>query len=61
LPGELPALLGRKAGQKGGARQIRRLVQEQVEGPLALYLLKSGKKTAKIKIKLENETISFQS
>jgi ATP-dependent Clp protease ATP-binding subunit ClpB len=61
MPAELPFILGRKAGQKGGARQIRRLVQEQVEGPLALYLLKNGKKGAKIKIKLENEVVSFQS
>jgi ATP-dependent Clp protease ATP-binding subunit ClpB len=60
LPNELPAFLGGKSKRKGGARALRRLVQEQVEGPLAVFLLKSGKKPLKVKAKLENETLQFR-
>ena len=37
-------LIQLKANAKDGARQIRRLVQEQVEGPLAKFLLTNPKK-----------------
>ena len=60
LPNELPVFLGKQSRQKGGARALRRLVQEQVEGPLSLYLLKSGRKPSKIKAKLENGILQFQ-
>jgi ATP-dependent Clp protease ATP-binding subunit ClpA len=60
LPNELPVFLGQQSQKKGGARALRRLVQEQVEGPLAVYLLRSGKKSPKIKVKLENGTLQFQ-
>ena len=60
FPGELACELGRKSKQRGGARQIRHLVQEQVEGPLAMHLLKCTKKPSKIKIKLEDGKLSFQ-
>lgn len=60
LPEELPALLGRQCGSRDGARRIRHLVQEQVEGPLAIYLLKNTKKLGKIKGKLENDSLQFQ-
>ena len=60
LPNELPVFLGKQSQKKGGARALRRLVQEQVEGPLAVYLLKSGRKSAKIKAKLENGILQFQ-
>ena len=59
LPDELPAVLGRRSGKTGGARNLRRLVQEQVEGPLAAFLLRSGKKPAKVKAKLENGQLQF--
>ena len=60
FPNELPAFLGGQSRNKGGARQLRRLVQEQVEGPLAVYLLKTGKKLTKVKAKLENGALRFQ-
>ncbi len=60
LPEELPGLLKSKSTLKGGARQIRRLVQEQVEGPLAVFLLKSGKKHTKIFGKLKDGELQFQ-
>ncbi len=59
LPRELPAHLGGQSHKAGGARSLRRLVQEQVEGPLAAYLLKTGKKPAKVKAKLENGQLQF--
>ncbi len=58
LPEELPKALGKKLG-KGGARNIRRLVQEKVEGPLAVYLLKSARRPAKVKAKLEDGVLHF--
>ena len=59
FPEELAENLGKQCRQQGGARQVRRLVQEQVEGPLAIYLLKCTKKPGKLKVKLENGTASF--
>ncbi|MBE6983308.1 MAG: ATP-dependent Clp protease ATP-binding subunit [Ruminococcaceae bacterium] len=44
----------------GGARQIRHLVQEKVEGPLAAYLLRCGKKPVKILGKLTEGVLSFK-
>ncbi|MBR5022967.1 MAG: ATP-dependent Clp protease ATP-binding subunit [Oscillospiraceae bacterium] len=61
LPQELAAELATKSKKEGGARQIRRQVQEQVEGPLAAYLLSCAKKPAKIKGKLEEGKLVFQS
>ena len=39
LPGELAEHLGALASKEDGARQMRRLVQEKVEGPLTVFLL----------------------
>ena len=61
LPEELAKELGSKGKQQGGAREIRHLVQQQVEGPLAVYLLKCPKKPNKIRVKLEDGTLTFQS
>jgi len=58
---ELAKALGSKGKQQGGARSIRHLVQEQVEGPLAVYLLRCGKKPGKVKVKWEGGKVSFQS
>ena len=60
LPGELAAELGKSCGGKGGARQIRRLVQEQVEGPLATFLLGCGRKPSRIRAKWDSGKVSFQ-
>ena len=48
LSDEVVGLLQCKAAPKDGARQIRRLVQEQVEGPLAAFLLANSKKNASV-------------
>ena len=56
---ELPEfLLAAKEG-KGGARHLRRVVEEQVEGPLAQYLLCTEKVPVKIKIRIEKCRIQF--
>ena len=49
----------KKCPGKDGARQIRRLVQTEVEGPLASYLLRCGKKPARVKPKLEDGKLLF--
>ena len=60
FPGELSQELSKDVKQEGGARQIRRLVQERVEGPLAVFLLKCGKKPSKLKSKIEDGKLVFQ-
>ena len=59
LPEELVAMLKEKSGSHDGARKMRRLVQEQVEGPLAVFLLQSGKKHSKIQGKVEDGVLQF--
>ncbi len=59
LPEALEASLCRRCKGKGGARQLRRLVQSEVEGPLAAYLLSCGRKPAKIRGHLEGDKLSF--
>ena len=61
LPAELAAELGKTCSGKGGARQIRRLVQEQVEGPLAAFLLGCSRKPARIRARWEDGCVRFQS
>ncbi len=60
LPEELAQKIGDQSMRKGGARQMRRLVQEQVEGPLSVFLLKNGKRPAKVRGRLDNGTLLFQ-
>ena len=61
LPEELATELAAKCKAKDGARQMRRIVQEEVEGPLAECLLKNSRKTPKIKGVWENGKLHFQS
>ena len=60
FPDELAGHLALQGTKQGGARHIRHLVEERVEGPLAVFLLKSSKKPAKIKSKWENDELIFQ-
>ena len=59
LPGDLASELLKKCPGKDGARQIRRLVQNEVEGPLASYLLRCAKKPARVKPRLEDGKLTF--
>ena len=60
IPGELASQLGRRCRGKDGARQLRRLVQTEVEGPLASYLLRSARRPARLKVKTDGKEITFQ-
>ena len=56
---ELPDFLIKTCKTKDGARQLRRIVQDQVEGPLATYLLETEKTPGKIRIRLNSNGIYF--
>ena len=57
FPQELAAWLGNQCRGKDGARNLRRLVQTEVEGPLAVYLLRTARKPAKIRLRLEDDKV----
>ena len=59
LPKELPGYLGSLAGKKNGARDLRHLVQDQVEGPLAMFLLQCEKKPESVTAHLQDDTLQF--
>ena len=61
LPEDTASRLASVCRGKGGARQLRRLVQEKVEGPLASALLAATRKPAKLKGKWENGELCFLS
>jgi len=58
-PGNMAAWLLEKAAGGGGARQLRRLVQSEVEGPLAAYLLGCSRKPGRVMLELEKGELSF--
>lgn len=60
LPQELAAILCGKCRGRDGARQLRRLVQNEVEGELSAFLLRCPRKPSRIKGRLENNALSFQ-
>ena len=59
LPEDLAENLCGNAKTKDGARSLRRLVREKVEAPLSGYLLRAGRKTAKIKPYWSEKTLVF--
>ena len=59
LPKDLGRKLAEENTQQGGARGLRRLVQDRVEAPLSRYLLQCGRKVTKLKAVVEGEKISF--
>ena len=59
LSGELGRDLGNRCKDKGGARALRRMVQEEVEGPLATYLLEHDSRPITLHAKMENGQITF--
>ncbi len=58
-PQELAGFLLNKCTGKDGARQLRRLVQTEVEGPLASFLLRCARKPSRVKLRLNEGTVSF--
>ena len=59
IPQELAGILCRRCGAKDGARQLRRLVQTEVEGPLASFLLRCSRRPARLKLKTDGKEITF--
>jgi ATP-dependent Clp protease ATP-binding subunit ClpA len=59
LSENLPEHLVKRAGSKDGARRIRRIVQEQVEGPLSDFLLRFSNNPKAVSARLEEEKIQF--
>ena len=53
----LAACLGRRCKGKAGARQLRRMIQEELEAPLASLLLQSAKKPGRVQVAMEEEKI----
>ncbi len=57
LPQKLPAYLACKCKREGGARQLRNLIQRELESKLASALLEKDEKPEKLRVVLENEQI----
>ena len=55
----LAAHLGKQGVGKGGARQLRRLVQEELESPIASLLLHAAKKPTAVRVSLGAEGLEF--
>ena len=60
LPEELAHSLSSRCGSKEGARALRRLIQQEVENPLASLLLKSTKKLTKIRGTIREGKLQLQ-
>ena len=60
-PKELSAFLRDLCTEKDGARQLRRLVQSRVEGPLASFMLRCSRRPSKVQMQLIGDKIQFQS
>ena len=58
-PEDLAVFLAGRCPGNDGARQLRRLVQTEVEGPLASHLLQCSRKPAKVEARLEAGRIVF--
>ncbi len=61
FPTELARGFAERCRGKDGARQLRRLIQTEVEGALAGYLLRCSRKPARVKARLENGKVTFSS
>lgn len=61
FPPELEQLLAQQCRKQGGARQLRHLVQEKVEEPLAVYLLECPRKPTRVKAHLVEGAVCFSS
>lgn len=60
FPEELAESLSAQCAGKSGARQMRSLVQEKVEGPLASYLLRCGTTPSQVQAAVEQEQVVFR-
>ena len=60
LPEELAGKLVAKCKSKDGARYLRRLIQDEVEGPLAEYLLRCGKNPSVVEAEWGEEGLKIR-
>ena len=59
LPRELVSWLRNRCRTGGGARALRKLIQTEVEGPLAVFLLSCPRSPGKVTGKIEGEKLFF--
>ena len=59
LPEALAGKLGKESCKLGGARHLRHLVQEKVEGPLSVFLLQNSKQPSKVEGVFREEDLQF--
>ena len=59
IPQEFAAILGQRCRGRDGARQLRRLVQTDVEGPLAAFLLGSSRRPTRLKLCWDGREVTF--
>ncbi len=57
LPQELPAHFAGRCRKMGGARQLRSMIQRELESKIATVLLENEKKPEKVRVTLDNEQI----
>lgn len=60
LPEELPVFLSNGMTARDGARQLRRLVQEKVESPLASFLLQREYQNRRVCGEIREGLLSFR-
>ena len=60
LPEQTASWLAKQCRAKDGARHLRRLVQEQIEGPLAEFLLRSRKRSQKVEGFFVEDALAFR-
>ena len=59
FPTELAQGFAERCRGRDGARQLRRMIQTEVEGALAGYLLRCSRKPSRVKARLENGKVTF--
>ena len=59
FPTELARGFAERCRGRDGARQLRRMIQPEVEGALAGYLLRCSRKPSRVKARLENGKVTF--
>ena len=59
LPEELAGVISSKGTGKAGARQLRKQLQEQVEEPLAAFLLQQDHRPSMIRAELLDGQLQF--
>ncbi len=60
LPEDLDMHFARRCSRGDGARQLRRMLQQEVEGPLAALLLRSDKKPTTVRGEWKEERLEFK-